>query len=297
MSHFYSILGFGLGAAIFWGVADFIGAKASKKLGPIVSAFFVSMLSAVLFCLIYACFMRSYTHPTATVLWYAVLAGIFIELGTLAFYKALAIGPVSIVSPLSAAYPLVTTAIALFVFHTHLSSMQVGGIIAIVVGVILASEVVGTKIPIRQRRLGAGPFFALTCVVFWGIGYTLVAQATKRSSWQFATLIEFVALLIPFIVVLPLLRKRQQFEWHDLREAATDKLVLWAGFILFLGGLAFNIGLSVEASSGAIISALSACYPAITIVLALRHFDETVKPLPMIGASICIVGVVITTLG
>lgn len=296
MPHFYSVLFFGLGAAICWGFADFVGAKASKKLGPLISAFLVSMLSTVLYVIIYLCFMLDYTVWSMSVVLFAGVAGVFISLGTLAFYKSLAIGPVSIVSPLSAAYPLVTTAIALTVFHAHLSAQQIIGIVLIVIGVMLASEIIGARVR-GSRRIGSGPVFALLCVLGWGIGYTFMAQATKRSSWQFATMVEFVALLLPYFFAMPFIKKQEDFSWQTIKQTSTNKLVLTAGFILFLGGLAFNIGLSREASSGAIVSALSACYPAITIVLALRHFNETVKPVPMIGASMCIIGVIITTLG
>lgn len=292
----YVVLFFGLAAAIFWGVADFLGAKASKKLGPIMSAFLISLLGTILYVLLFFTVFHSHAHLTSAVFWYASVGGAFVTLGTLSFYKGLAIGPVSIVSPIGAVYPLVTTLLATSIFHAHLTRQDLAGIVLIVFGVMLAGELLGVK-DRRSLRSNTGPLFGLGSALGWGIGYTLMAQATKQSDWQLATLIEFIAIAAVYCIVVPFIQKDSDFSWREVRKLAKDKLVLWAAFILFLGGLAFNAGLGHETASGAIVSALSACYPAITIILALRHFDEQVKLLPLAGAALCILGVVVTTLG
>ena len=63
--------------------------------------------------------------------------------------------------------------------------------------------------------------------------------------------------------------------------------------ILLSGNIVFNVGLTDASGAGAVIvTTLSACYPALTIVLALRHLDEEVETIPLVGAFVAIIGVV-----
>lgn len=284
------VAAFGLIAAIGWGIADFIGAKASKTLGPIMSAFVVNTIGSIAFALVFVLFLRDSWHMTPAAFWYAVGAGGTITLGAIAFYKGLKAGPVSLVTPLGAAYPLVTTFIATTVFHAKLTPGQIIGVATIVVGVMLASEIIGKNK--RIQKIGEGPMYALLCAAGWGIGYALMAQSAKRVGWESATLIEFGAIVLAFLVCLPFARKYEPITWRATRAMATNKIIISAALIQVLAALAFNIGLSREATSGVLVSALSACYPVLTIILALRHFDEKFDPVPFAGAALSIVGVI-----
>lgn len=284
------IAAYGLAAAIGWGIADFIGAKASRTLGPIMSAFVVNTIGAVAFGMVFLLFLRDAYTMTPAAFWYAVSAGGAITLGAIAFYKGLKAGPVSLVTPLSAAYPLVTTFIAVVVFNAKLSVGQIIGVAIIVMGVMLASEIIGKNRTIR--RIGEGPMYALLCAVGWGVGYALMAQSAKRVGWESATLVEFGAIVLAFLACLPFARKYETITWKATRAMITNKIIISAALIQVLAALAFNIGLSKEATSGALVSALSACYPVLTIILAMRHFDEKFDLIPFTGAALSIIGVI-----
>ncbi|HSX00768.1 MAG TPA: EamA family transporter, partial [Candidatus Saccharimonas sp.] len=97
----------GLSAAASYGVADFFGAQVSKKLGPVTSAFCVTIVGTVAFAAWYLLFYHAMPHLTWPVLAATIGSGILIGLGTVTLYMAFEIGPVSLASPLGAAYPLV----------------------------------------------------------------------------------------------------------------------------------------------------------------------------------------------
>lgn len=284
------VAGYGLAAAIGWGIADFIGAKASKTLGPIMSAFIVNTIGAIAFALIFLLFLRDSYQMTAAAFWYAVGAGSTITLGAIAFYKGLKAGPVSLVTPLSAAYPLVTTFIAVVIFNARLTAGQIIGVGVIVVGVMLASEIIGKNR--TTRRIGEGPMYALLCALGWGIGYALMAQSAKRVGWESATLIEFGAIVLAFLACLPFARKYERITWKATRSMLTNRIIVCTALIQVMAALAFNIGLSKETTSGALVSALSACYPVLTIILAMRHFGEKFDLIPFMGAGLSIIGVI-----
>ena len=284
------VAGYGLAAAIGWGIADFIGAKASKTLGPIMSAFIVNTIGAIAFALIFLLFLRDSYQMTAAAFWYAVGAGSTITLGAIAFYKGLKAGPVSLVTPLSAAYPLVTTFLAVVIFTARLTAGQIIGVGVIVVGVMLASEIIGKNR--TTRRIGEGPMYALLCALGWGIGYALMAQSAKRVGWESATLIEFGAIVLAFLACLPFARKYERITWKATRSMLTNRIIVCTALIQVMAALAFNIGLSKETTSGALVSALSACYPVLTIILAMRHFGEKFDLIPFMGAGLSIIGVI-----
>lgn len=281
---------FGLIAAIGWGVGDFVGAKAAKTLGPIMSTFIINAIGSVAFGLVFLVFWRDTYEMTSAAFWYAVGAGSAITLGAIAFYKGLKAGPVSLVTPLSAAYPLVTTFIATAIFHAKLTLGQIIGVAIVVVGVMLASEIIGKNK--RIQKVGEGPMYALLCAVGWGIGYALMAQSARRVGWESATLIEFGAIVLAFLACLPFTRKYEPITWQATRAMITNKIIVSAALIQVLAALAFNIGLSKETTSGVLVSALSACYPVLTIILAVRHFNEKFDPIPFAGAALSIVGVI-----
>lgn len=52
-----------------------------------------------------------------------------------------------------------------------------------------------------------------------------------------------------------------------------------------------------EDRAGAVVTAISAWDPILTIFLALKYFDERVKILPLAGAFVGIIGVVVLSLG
>ena len=134
--------------------------------------------------------------------------------------------------------------------------------------------------------------YALLCALGWGIGYALMAQSAKRVGWESATLIEFGAIVLAFLACLPFARKYERITWKATRSMLTNRIIVCTALIQVMAALAFNIGLSKETTSGALVSALSACYPVLTIILAMRHFGEKFDLIPFMGAGLSIIGVI-----
>ena len=64
-----------------------------------------------------------------------------------------------------------------------------------------------------------------------------------------------------------------------------------------VGAVTLNVGLAKSvASGGAIVTALSACYPVLTMFLALKNLIDERRLLPLTGAVLGVVGVVILAL-
>lgn len=286
---------FGLSAAVFWGISDFFAAKASKTVGPMMSACFVNVIGAAAFLLVYVLFLHPPFEVTSRGLFYVLVGDLAISFGAIAFFKCLKEGPVSIVSPLSGSYPLVTTVMALAVFHAHLTARQVVGIILVVLGVSLASEIIGARQ--RVKKIGSGPAWALMTALGWGVGFALLSQAIAEMGWEIATLIELSFSAVTIAALLPFIKGDEDISFTSLKRAAANKYIIGAGLIQLSGALALNFGLANESASGAIVTALSGCYPVLTVFLALIHFKEQVKLIPLAGGLVSVVGAIIISVG
>lgn len=286
---------FGLAAGFGWGVSGFFDAKASRTAGPLLASLLINSIVAVGYAAMYLLFFRSGHHMQAAGVYYAIASGVVITLGALSYFRGLARGPVALVSPLSAAYPLVTTVVAFVIFGARLSGTQTIAIYMIMAGVMAASGLLTTK-GIATRKLQKGPLLGLGAAIFWGLGYAFAAQAIARLGWQLASLIEFAAMAAAFALFIPMIKTSETITWPHIVAGCKNTYILLAGGISLGAAVSLNIGLSREHSSGAIVAALSACYPVLTVFLARRSFNEAVAVVPFVGAFVSIGGVIVLSL-
>lgn len=282
---------YGIGAAILWGSADYLGANASKRNNPNAATLGVSAIGTLLFTIIFL-----FNHGTVgwnlAGVFYSVAAGISMELGLLVFYRGLHAGPVNLVSPISSAYPLVSLLVILLIFGGSLKLVDIIGIIVVVIGIAIASGLLNAKK--NERKLSKGIVYALLTVLIWGVAYALVGRSVTDLGWQKATLINFYAGLAILPIALTLIAGKQF--WKGINsKLVSDKYIITAGIGQSLGGVVFNIGVS-HTSSSAVITAISASYPALTIFLALKGLKEKAKAASLIGAFTTITGIIILSL-
>lgn len=208
------------------------------------------------------------------------------------FYYGLEKGPVSIVSPIGSAYPLVTTLLVLTFLHGHLTGWQIGGIFLVIAGITATSGVLTAKK--SERKITSGVVYALLTFVLWGISFAFLGEAVARLGWEKATLIDILLELAAILCLAPFLESREHFRVNPFK-LFRNPLIAGAAFIQVAGLAVFNIGLT-KTSSTAIITAISATYPALTILLAVHHFKEKTTIIALSGALVTVTGVVLLSL-
>ncbi len=285
------ILGFGLTASVAYGLADFLAARASKHAGPITSAFSVQLIGALLFTIWYMATVHTMPHLSSAALGYTVVSSSLIAIGVCALYVAFEIGPVSLASPIGAAYPLIAAIISLLFFSATLSLWQVVGIALLVEGIMVTSGL--TSHNPHQKRSFTGPKFALMATVAWGIGYPLLNRALSQSNWQAVTLIELLLTVLVTSVVLFLYRKTEHVTVRRIVESVSDRHVIGAGAMQMIAGLAINLGYTHGLSVGTLVLALSSTYPVLTMALSIKYFKEHLEKWMVIGVASTIGGVLL----
>jgi drug/metabolite transporter (DMT)-like permease len=276
----------GLLSSLLWGLSDYLGGLKSRTFPvPVVLAMMYLSSLAVTLAFVAA---RGEGPPPAENLFAALGAGLVGIAGLSAFYRALAIGTMSIVAPIA------STGVALPVIVGLIGGDRPGllrsaGLALAVVGIVLASreDDEGAANARHQRLsivlaivagLGFGSYFVLAEIASSGdVGWALVLSRTSA---------------FPIIATIALVVLRRA----GVRPGGRELAVLAGIGLLDLGAnFLYNYASTIgELSSVAVASSL---YPVTTVMLAALLLGERVQGVQRLGVVIALAGVVAIAAG
>ena len=271
------ILGFS--TALVYGFADFFGAIASRRLRPVLVTGLAGWAGLVLLLGAVAIggFHASFT--SAAVFW-GLLGGIFSTIGLSCLYRALAIGPISIVSPLSAVVGgLIPSIVGVALLGESFGWAKWLALALIFVAVILVAAV---KSHSPSRPSLAGVLFGTGAGL--GIAGVLICLHLAPASAGLAPVILMRAengiALGGFMLLLLATGRANRSEFNSLGAkmwlaiAATGMLDATANVLFVIGS---------QAGTLTVISVLTALYPAGTILLARFVLKEKLSAVQFTG--------------
>ena len=162
------IVALGVSSAIAWGLADFLGGFKNRQL-DIWMVGLSSQLAALLICAPLLLTVGG-AVPEDRVLVYGALAGVANAVGLITFYRALALGRMSIVAPIvgmSALLPVVVGVVT----GERPSLLQSAGIAIGIAGIVLASRELDHEVADRPRSRWVIP---LSIVAATAVGANLI---------------------------------------------------------------------------------------------------------------------------
>ena len=131
-------LGLGLVAALCWGVHDICVRYVSQRTGIMAAIFTVLCFGAVLLAPI-CVYFGNWEDLTNPALKRAFLSGGLFTLAAVALYKAFAIGPVRLVSPIVGSYPILSVGLAAW-SGDPISSVHIFSVLAIIIGITIVAK-------------------------------------------------------------------------------------------------------------------------------------------------------------
>lgn len=280
---------FGVGAALSWGLADYFAALASREVGAlrvVLGFHLVAMVPLVVLALATGALDR-------------VSAGelpVFFALGAvgwasyLAFYGALAIGPISVLSPIVSGYAAVTVLLAVTIVGEHLSTFQAFTVSATIAGAMVASadvrQIAHTRL---ERRAALGFVLALIAMALLGGFVFGVSYYTKRIGW-----LGPIFLARGFTTAFLLVHVLTAGGARPARWPGRVLAIIVGLAVLDTGGYAF-FNLGVEHAGTAIVAAVAAAYAIVPIVMGVSLFGERPTLTQWSGVGLVVAGVI--TLG
>lgn len=165
----------GLGAAIAWGTADYCAKHASERFGFWPTVWGMNSVGALALGLVWAGGGASVAESQWGLL---LLLGAGNALGGIFFYYALEFGPLVLVSPITAAYPVVSAVLAYLISGERLGPLMLAAVGGVIVGTLLASLGAGsTPAGSHPRRTSALLAAVGGALVFGTVFYFLAADA------------------------------------------------------------------------------------------------------------------------
>jgi len=279
----------GLGSSLCWGLADFFGGLQSRK-RAMLAVLLVSQGVALLLLLPFALALAG-EGPSASAVGWAALGGCAGVVALAAFYRGLAIGTMSVVAPISATGAAVPVLVGLAEGERP-GALQVAGMLAALVGVILASrECEPAEGAGAEHRAAGRAAVGLALVAAVGFGTFFVgvdrASATAEVPWVIVVSrsCSLVLVLIAALVARPGLP----------RDAGSYGALAMIGAL----DLGANGLFAVATTEGllSVVAVLGSLYPAVTVVLARFVLAEHVSRSQELGIALTLAGVVAISAG
>lgn len=284
---------FALATSLLWGLADFGGGLLTRR-APALTVVVVSqaVAVAVLGAVVIATGGWSEAGPR---LWFAVAAGAVGPVAMLSFYKALALGPMGVVSPLGSLGVAVPVGVGLVVGERP-GLLQLAGIGVAVAGVVLAGGPQLRGAPVQRQAV------LLTLVAAFGFGsvMALIAQASTTITGLFLAL--FVQRVTNIAVGGTALYTSVRRGGRALPEEGGSGAVVAALPALAFVGLAdvaANGTYSIAAQHGPVTVAavLASLYPVVTALAARGFLGERLRGVQAAGAGLALLGTVLLATG
>jgi drug/metabolite transporter (DMT)-like permease len=275
-----------LASSISWGTADFLGGLQSRR--HALLAVLVVSQSVALAILVVAVLAGAPTeHDTASTLWAAGVGGLGI-LGLLAFYRALSIGTMSVVAPISATGVAIPVLVGL-VSGERPGTLQVAGIALACGGVILAAREAPSEDLAARRSSRHAIGLALIAAIGFGSFFAGIDQAEETAdvAWVLlcTRLVDVALLAVAVAVFRPSIP-------HD--RAALGALAA-VGVLDLLANLLFVLAAGRGLLS--VVGVLGSLYPAVTVILARFVLHERLTRMQNAGVLVTLAGVVALAAG
>jgi drug/metabolite transporter (DMT)-like permease len=277
-------LGLGLTSSLCWGVSDFIGGLSARRL-PLLFVM-VSSQAVGLAVVIGVVAIRGTGAPALVRLLPAVGGGLAGIAALTSFYRALAIGTMSVVAPIAATGVSVPVVVGI-ARGDHPAASQLIGIVIAVIGVVLASREHGPGI---EDRGASRASVALALLAAAGFGcYFVGVQSSARADPMWALLASRVAGVALLLVVAAV--------QGGIAVARPGRL--WPLALMGVLDVSATGFYAVATRHGllSVVSVAASLYPLATVLLARVVLGERVRRVQELGIAAALAGVVLMAAG
>ncbi len=272
-----------LASAAFYGAADFLGGLASKRAAAVVVTFVAQAAGLVLLTLLLPILPSSAPAPS-DYLWGAA-SGVAGSAGVAMLYRALAIGTMSIVAPITAVCAAAVPVIVALALGERPGDLASVGIVLTAIAITLLSRGESNEsVPPGSRWAKTSVGMALISGVAVGVFFLCLAQTSDDAGlWPLVT---GRSVSVPLFGVMAMARKPgPRLEWRVARTAAGCGVVDMLANALYL--------IATRYGPLSLVATLASLYPASTVLLARITLGERLTRSQALGVACALVAVVL----
>ena len=272
----------GMSSALVFGSADFLGGLASKRISSLRVTAIAAAVGLALLLAVYPIFGGAWSWSAVI---FGGLSGVSGALAISLLYACLAIGPMSILSPVTAVVSaIVPAAVGIFVAHNRLGTLGYIAIGLALVAVVLVGFVRDER---AVRPTIRGLVMAMFSGVFIGLFLVLINLTPKDSG-----LVPLIAnrgvnatIMLVTVGILALVARRRGSPvaggWRP-----GMRLAIACGIVDVVANCGLLLG--VRLGELTVIAVLTALYPAGTIILARIVLKERIALVQYLGLALAI---------
>ncbi|WJV51564.1 DMT family transporter [Streptomyces flavofungini] len=284
---------FALATSLLWGLADFGGGLLTRRL-PALTVVVASQCVAVVVLGVIVVSTGAWS-AWGPQLWFAVGAGLIGPVAMLAFYKALALGPMGVVSPLGSLGVAVPVGVGLMLGERP-GLGQFAGIAVAVAGIVLAGGPELRGAPVQRQAV------LLTLLAAFGFGavMALIAEASTTVTGLFLALfVQRVTNVVAGGTALYVSVRRGGAALPEGQGMRVIRSALPALAFVGLADVAANGTYAIAAQRGPVTVAavLASLYPVVTALAARGVLKERLRGVQAAGAGLALVGTVLLATG
>ena len=272
-----------LASAAFYGAGDFLGGIASKRADSVVVTFVAQAAGLVLLALLLPVLPSSSPVPSDYV--WGVAAGVAGSVGVALLYRALAIGTMSIVAPITAVCAAAVPVLVALALGEQPGILAGMGIVLTAVAITLLSQGQSSATPARGQRWATTSLgMALISGVAVGLFFLCLAQTSDDAGmWP---LIVGRSVSVPLFGLMA--ARTPQRVRLELRVATT---AAGCGMVDMLANALYLI--ATRHGPLSLVATLASLYPASTVLLARLTLGERLSGSQALGVVCALVAVVL----
>jgi drug/metabolite transporter (DMT)-like permease len=274
-----------LASAAFYGAADFLGGLASRR-SSTISVVVVAQLSGLVALGLMLPVLPPSTPGHDDWIWGAA-AGITGGIGVALLYRALAMGSMAIIAPITAVCAVIVPVAASIAFGERPGTGAVAGIALAIVAIVLVSQQSRTVAPRRRGGTAAetrGAGTALASGVAIGLFFLTLAQANADAGmWPLVTARAVSSVL--FAILALVARRSMRMPQQVVTIAVAGGLLDILANVLYL--------LATRHGPLSMVVTLSSLYPASTVLLARVVLGERLSRVQTAGVACALAAVVL----
>jgi drug/metabolite transporter (DMT)-like permease len=273
-----------LGSAVTFGVADFTGGLAARRASALTVTV-VAQVAGALFLVPAVFYVDGVVSGPAIVA--GALAGLAGGSALVFYFRALAIGPMGVVAPLTGAVGAILPATAGLLLGEDLSLWAVAGAILGISAIVLAASARPISLSDKAHRM-RGPLTALIA----GMGFGLFFLALDRSPADSGVwpLVGARLSSLPLLGYLMALRRRgEHFRGWAALLAALSGISDMVANMLFLA--------ATRAGLLALAVLITSMYPVVIALLARAVLKERLSGRQSSGVVLCMVSIAMMAVG
>jgi drug/metabolite transporter (DMT)-like permease len=278
-----------------WGTIDLLAARLSRKVGFLLSGVLVQCGAFALTALLAPALLV----VPATINWLGLaVLGVTGVLVYLLFYRALTIGAVSIVAPITGSWGMITALLGIVFLHETATPVRLASIVLVTAGIVAISlDWVAVRRLARTQLLpGAGA--ALVAALGWGVTYLWLGPLNREMGWYFTTLgtrAFGMLAFIPIVLLRPALARSVSASCLHPRRGpkGTRAGVPWVMVlgIIVVDVIAFTTyNFAVTRYEISLVSIVASASPLVSVALAHLTLGERLNRPQLAGVVLVLVG-------